>query len=528
MSGTNDAVTPQPITFRGVPLAAVGLFVGVLTTVLLLWAVSTGWLSGAFAALAGGTLFTLAMLVLARSIENEGQLLAELAEHEGHSTLDPLTGLPNRVGLTREIDELLSTVQRGHMVGVLFIDLDRLKVINDSLGHAAGDEVLVGVADRLSELVRDTDVLGRFGSDEFVMASNEVRSQQDLELMAERVLSDFRRPVQLADGSLQILEASIGIAHNAESEGTPEALLRDADLAMYRAKEAGGSRSSTFDSAQRDQALARLEVERDLRRAIRTGQLVVHYQSIVDVETGRVDKLEALVRWEHPEKGMLPPMQFLSVASESGLIVDLGEHVLHEACRQAVRWSQSLGRPITIAVNVAERQLADAGLVDTVRRVLAETGHPASLLELEITEELIVDRLGNRLQVLHDLTELGVSLAIDDFGTSRASLGQLKRLQMVDTLKIDRAFVADIVTDSVDQKIVAAVVAIADSVGMRVVAEGVEDIESAVTLHDLGVELLQGYHFCRPAAASDITSQLTQQFELPWLNDSEPVSPNAS
>ncbi len=510
---------------RPLPLLSAAFTVGVLTTVVMVALAATERLTGPFVALGGGVLFTLALLVLARSIQHESELVVELGEHSERATRDLLTALPNRAGLTASIDDLFRTVSRGNLVGVLFVDLDRLKVVNDSLGHAAGDEVLTVVADRLRALVRDNDVLGRFGSDEFVMATNQVRSQQDLEAMAARILSDFRDPVSLADGSLQVVEASIGIAHSAESDSTAEGLLRDADLAMYRAKDAGGSRFATFDSAQREEALARLEVERELRKAIRTGQLIVHYQSVVDARTGWVGKLEALVRWQHPERGTIPPGQFLAVASESGLIVDLGEHVLREACRQGVRWTQQLGRPIAIAVNVAERQLADPGLVGTVRRVLAETSMDPACLELEITEELIVDRLGDRMDVLHELTELGVKLAIDDFGTSRASLGQLKRLKMVDTLKIDRAFVAEIASDRVDQKIVAAVVAIADSVGMDVVAEGVEDEESAVALEGLGVELLQGFHYCRPAAPAELTTQLTRRFDLPWLDDGADLLP---
>ena len=284
---------------------------------------------------------------------------------------------------------------------------------------------------------------------------------------------------------------------------------------MYKAKEAGGSRYVVFDSELREQAVARLEVERELRRAIRTGQLVVHYQPIVDTETGGVDRLEALVRWQHPTRGMIPPGSFLSVAAESGLIVDVGEHVLRESCRQAALWSSAVGQPIMVSVNVAERQLIDSGLLELVERVLAETGIDPSQLELELSEELIVERLDSRLTILRDLVALGVKLAIDDFGTSRASLSQLKRLDMVSTLKIDRAFVIDVATDVVDRKIITAIVALADSMGMETIAEGVEDADQVAVLRALGVRRIQGFYFQRPAPSAKLVSVLTKPFEIP-------------
>ncbi len=256
-------------------------------------------------------------------------------------------------------------------------------------------------------------------------------------------------------------------------------------------------------------------MERELRRAIRTGQLIVHYQPIVDVRTGGVDRLEALVRWQHPVRGMIPPGSFLSVAAESGLIVDVGEHVLREACRQSALWSSAVGREVMVSVNVAERQLVDTSLVDTVRRVIDETGINPSQLELEITEELIVDHLDQRLTVLHELVAMGVQLAIDDFGTSRASLGQLKRLDMVDTLKIDRAFVIDVVNDVVDRKIITAIVALAESVGMEVVAEGVEDREQVAVLRQLGIDRIQGFYFQRPGPSESMVSLLNKSFDVP-------------
>ncbi len=441
--------------------------------------------------------------------------LGRLERSEYDARHDLLTGLYNRAGITAELNGLLRDRQPGEIVGVLFLDLDRLKVINDSIGHSAGDEVLAIVARRLDSIVREGDVVGRFGGDEFVLASGSLRSVDDLESAAERVLTALREPVILADGSSQMVSASIGIAYVDEGSESAEVMLRDADLAMYRAKETGGARYEVFDKELRTAALARLEVERELRRAIRTGQLVVHYQPIVDVATGRVDRLEALVRWNHPTRGMVPPGQFLGVAAESGLIVDVGEHVLREACRQVALWSTAVGRPICISVNVAERQLVDTGLIDTVRRVLAESGIRPDQLELEITEELIVEKLDRRLTILRKLDAMGIKLAIDDFGTSRASLGQLKRLDMVSTLKIDRAFVIDIADDPVDRKIVTAIVALAESMGMEVVAEGVEYIEQVTVLKDLGVEFIQGFYFQRPGPSERMIGLLGKAFDVP-------------
>lgn len=464
---------------------------------------------GSTIALVAGLLLSVAVVVLARSIRDHINTKDYLEQVKREGSFDELTGLLNRKGITADIEQRLSTRKPNQLVGVLFCDLDRLKVVNDSLGHGAGDEVLRVAAKRLSKLVRESDSIGRFGGDEFVIVSSSLPTVRDLEILAARVNDALDQPTVLSDASAQVISGSIGIASVAGSERSSSGeLLRDADAAMYRAKAEGGGRAAVFDASLRNQAVKRLELEQELRRGIREGQIEVHYQPIVDRGSTTPSRFEALIRWNHPQRGMVYPSDFLSVAAESRLIVELGEFVLTEACQQAVDWSGELGRPIHMAVNIAERQLMDLSLVDTVTKVLAKTGLLPRQLELEITEELIMERLDRSLVVLRQLDLLGVRLAIDDFGTSQASLSQLKKLAMVSTLKIDRLFVEGIATDEVDRKIVAAIVALAKSVGMSVVAEGVESTEQVKILTELGVDHLQGFLFARPATASRIEATM--------------------
>lgn len=478
---------------------------------------TTSWL----ALLAGITVSAITGLLLL-STRSHALTAGRLERSEYDASHDSLTGLLNRAGITERLERVLDGSEAPRpgskvsgSVGILFLDLDRLKVINDSIGHRAGDEVLGIVAKRLRSIVREQDTVGRFGGDEFVIVCDGIDGVADLTGLATRALEALKEPAMLSDHSTKMLSGSIGISYGPISDSVAEDLLRDADSAMHRAKSDGGARFEVFDAELRAQALARLEVEQELRSAIRLGQLVVYYQPIVDLDSGDVNRVEALVRWDHPRRGMISPGEFLPVAAESGLIVDLGEHVLREACRQAALWTTAIGRKVMVSVNVAERQLLDAGLVDTVRRVLKETGIEPAQLELELTEELIVDRLDNSLSVLYELVGMGVQLAIDDFGTSRASLGQLKRLDMVSTLKIDRAFVIDVATHSVDRKIITAIVALAASVGMEVVAEGVEDRDQVAVLRGLGVNKIQGYYFQRPAPGEQMATILTKTFAVP-------------
>ena len=511
---TSDGSAPELV-------APVGLFESAQAE----WAILVGPVDGvavhrgSWILLLSGLVVASGMSVVAGAMQASRSKAERIELIEFDARHDPLTGLTNRKGLTDELDACLGDRRTNNLVGVLLLDLDRLKVVNDSIGHSAGDEVLATVADRLRQAVREDDTVGRFGGDEFIVVSSGVPAIRDLTMLADRILESLKEPAVLSDESSQMISASIGIAFVTGGEGDAESLLRDADVAMYKAKEAGGGRYVVFDAELREQAVARLEVERELRRAIRTGQLHVHYQPIIDSDTGTVDRLEALVRWEHPVRGMMAPGAFLSVAAESGLIVDVGEHVLRESCRQAAAWSAAVGHPVMVSVNVAERQLIDSGLLELVQRVLAETGLDPSQLELELSEEIIVERLDARLTILYELVDLGVKLAIDDFGTSRASLSQLKRLDMVSTLKIDRAFVVDVATEPVDRKIVTAIVALAHSMGMETVAEGVEEAAQIAVLRSLGITLFQGFYFHRPAPGPQVAAALTKPFEVPAAAD---------
>ncbi|MFW2381094.1 MAG: putative bifunctional diguanylate cyclase/phosphodiesterase [Acidimicrobiales bacterium] len=468
------------------------------------------------AVLTGGLALSFVLAWIGRATRQHALTLGRLERSEHDARHDVLTGLLNRAGLTIALSHRVEDRRPPELVGVLFLDLDRLKIINDSIGHTAGDEVLAFVSDRLRNVTQPEDVIGRFGGDEFVIVPAHARSVRDLTRLADAIIEALSEPCVLSDRSMQIVSASIGISWVADAEASAESMLRDADVAMYRAKDAGGNRWVVFDADLREQALARLEVERELRKAIAEGQLVVHYQPIVSTSDGTVNKLEALVRWSHPIRGLIPPGQFLSVAEETGLIVEVGEHVLREACKQAARWSSRAGRSVSVSVNVAERQLIDPGFAKTVRTILNETGLNAEQLELEITEELIIERLDHRLTILRRLGRMGVKLAIDDFGTGRASLSQLRHLEMVDTLKVDRAFVENVANNETDQKILTAIVALAKSVGMETVAEGVEDADQATRIKENGVDFIQGFYFQRPGPGSDVLPLLTAPFDLPW------------
>jgi diguanylate cyclase (GGDEF)-like protein/PAS domain S-box-containing protein len=429
---------------------------------------------------------------------------AELAHQALH---DPLTGLANRALFLDHLEYALArTDRRDEELAVLFLDLDRFKVINDSLGHSAGDQLLVAVGGRLPRVLRAGDTVARLGGDEFVVLLPDVNGSEEVVVIAERVLEALRRPVSV-DGDEVFSSASIGIALasgtvDANGRVTAEGLLRDADAAMYRAKARGRDCYEIFDEQLRTQATARLHLESFLRRAIELGELEVHFQPEIDVVSSRVVGCEALVRWHHPTDGLLEAAAFIAIAEESGLIVDLGLWVLREACRQAGAWNRA-GRDSlqTLRVNLSTRQLAQPDLVKSVLGVLDESGIPASLLCLEITETtLMADSIAS-LEALTMLRAAGIEIAIDDFGTGYSSLGYLKQLP-VDVLKIDRSFVDGLGVDPDDTAIVDAIISLGRALGLRIVAEGVETDRQLDELRKLGCDRAQGFLFS-PAVPAD-------------------------
>ncbi|HEX2024371.1 MAG TPA: EAL domain-containing protein [Acidimicrobiales bacterium] len=412
------------------------------------------------------------------------------------ATHDALTRLPNRVLFMDRLSHALARRRRNPSgLAVLFLDLDRFKWLNDSLGHAAGDEVLVSVATRLRQALRPGDTLARFGGDEFVVLCEDVTSEAAALALAQRLRTALEAPIEVG-GEETTLTLSVGIAYASPTSAaeTAEELVRDADAAMYRAKERGRDRHELFDITTRLIALARHETVNALRRGTERGEMVVHYQPQVDITSERVVGVEALVRWNHPERGLLTPGEFISLAEETGIIVPLGAKVLSAACQQAVTWEQrgDLPEKLCLSVNLAARQLLSNDLCDVIQDVLRTSGLDASKLCLEITESVLLDDTEASARALSDLKGLGVRIAVDDFGTGFSALSYLKRFP-VDVLKIDRSFVMGLGRSREDRAIVASVVDLAHAFGLTTVAEGVEMPEQLGELRALGCELAQGY-----------------------------------
>jgi diguanylate cyclase (GGDEF)-like protein len=424
---------------------------------------------------------------------------------------DPLTGLPNRVLFMERVNQQLA---QGHDAGVFefavfFLDVDRFKIVNDSLGHAAGDHLLTGISRRLEQSLRCTDTVARFdgectlarlGGDEFTVLLAGVRNAVDAGCVAERLVAAVSKPFEL-EGREVVATISVGIVMADARYQSAEEMVRDADTAMYRAKDRGRARCEIYDTSMRAAAEARLRIESDLRRAIARQEFQLHYQPIVMLSDQQLCGFEALVRWQHPERGLVPPDGFIPIAEETGLILPIGLWVLREACRQMRAWDREFPERADLAINVnlSARQCLDPALVSQVAEVLAETGLEPRRLKLEITESLIVERSAEVIEVLKALRELGVQLGLDDFGMGYSALSYLQRLP-VQTLKIDRSFVSGIAEDN-NVEIVRAILSLASGLSMNVTAEGVETADQAARLKDLSCEFGQGYFFDRPLSA---------------------------
>jgi diguanylate cyclase (GGDEF)-like protein len=456
----------------------------------------------------GGLALAYQKLLLAES-QRLAEARAHAAEAEHRAYHDALTGLPNRYLLQDRLELALPRALRnGIKVALLFLDLDRFKVVNDSLGHSAGDRLLREVAVRLGPHVRKGDTLARFGGDEFALLVEGVRHAEDIVKVAHKLREALREPFPL-DGRELFVTASIGISLYPDDGADSQALFKSSDIAMYRAKDQGRDGYQLFRAEMNVRAEQRLTLESDLRKALSLGQLRVQYQPIVDVRSGRFTGCEALMRWQHPQRGLLLPADFMDLAELTGVIVEAGSWILQAACRQAQSWQRE-AMPLSVAVNLSPRQFLQADLVHQVRGVLAETGLSPHLLELEITESLAMQNAERAGDTLKALRELGVRLSIDDFGTGYSSLGYLKNFP-IDTLKIDRAFVGDLDTDLGDAAIAATVVAMARTLGLGVVAEGVEREAQLRVLRDQGCDRAQGNLFSPPLWPEEMAARAASE-----------------
>jgi len=453
---------------------------------------------------------TIGFTVVMRDVTERRELERRLAHQALH---DELTGLPNRRAFLDRVEMAMARARRsGGLVALLFLDLDRFKVVNDSLGHDQGDNLLRQAAERMLHSIRESDTLARIGGDEFLVLCEDVDSVLSTTDLASRLCATLDEPFQLGESEVSV-GGSIGIAVWDGGNSSPDDLLRRADTAMYRAKDAGRGRYVLFDDAMQTWAVERLESETALRHGVQRGEMVVHYQPVVDLATGRVEAFEALVRWERPGHGLVAPDAFIGVAEETGLIVPMGAFVLDEACRQAAEWQSRLDRTdLGIHVNLSSRQLTGPEVVDTVRAALERHDLAPGSLTLEITESFFLDDTPRVAGLLRDLEALGVRLSLDDFGTGYSSLTYLHTYP-IDEIKIDCSFVRRLGSGT-DDTIVAAIMQLARALGLAVVAEGIEKPEQAATLRGLGCEQGQGYLYSRPVAAAMVTALLMSGADL--------------
>ncbi|HSC25633.1 MAG TPA: EAL domain-containing protein, partial [Vicinamibacterales bacterium] len=447
----------------------------------------------------------------------EMHLRSHLTEHERrerrlrHDSLhDALTGLPNRALFMRRLSDTTHRARRGEaaLFAVLFLDIDGFKLVNDSMGHHVGDELLVTVARRLETCVRAGDVVARLGGDEFAILLERVEDARDGVMVAERVQQALSVPFSIG-GYDHVSSASIGMALSSGPNEQPEYLLRSADIAMYRAKNSGRGRYEMFDRAMHAEALTRLQIESDLRHAFERDEFFLEYQPIVRLSDGRIAGVEALVRWRHFERGVVSPAAFVPVAEDTGMIIPLGRWVLREACRQTRLWQERYPRhePLTVAVNLSVREFAQLDLVRAVAGILQETGFPPNRLRLEITESAIISQKHPAIGIVEELRRLGVRIHLDDFGTGYSALSYLHRLPL-DAVKVDRAFTSAIDAEERPLHVVRAIITLAHGIGLEVVAEGVASARQLDLLRGMRCDHAQGYLFAEPGGAEAMEALL--------------------
>lgn len=425
---------------------------------------------------------------------------------------DSLTGLPNRALFMDHLKMAIARTERHQerQFAVLYLDLDRFKIINDSLGHMVGDQLLVGIAKRLKQSLRPADTIARLGGDEFVILIEDVADQSEVIYVAERLQQDLSTPFAL-NGREVFTTVSIGIALNSSFGAQAEEILRDADTAMYRAKTLGKDRYEIFDVAMHAQAVKLLQLETDLRLAIERQEIYVQYQPIISLDTFNLSGFEALVRWKHPEHGFISPVDFIPVAEETGLIIPIGEFVLREACNQMQRWHERVPgtAPVFMSVNLSVKQFNQPDLIQRVAEIIRETGLAPQSLKLEITESAVTEKIERAAEMMQQLRAIGVKLSMDDFGTGYSSLSHLHSFPL-DTLKIDRSFISLMQDNDENMEIVRTIVGLAQNLGMDLVAEGVETYDQIAVLRELGCEYGQGYFFSKPIDALDAGEFITK------------------
>ena len=424
---------------------------------------------------------------------------------------DTLTGLPNRSLFNQKVRDSLSQA-RDWRTGVMFIDVDRFKTVNDTLGHMEGDKLLKQISERLTRAVRRGDTVGRLGGDEFAVVLTNLASSHDAGIVAQKIITSFLNPFTLA-GSEFYVSASVGIALHPDHAPDQDTLIKNADAAMYEAKKRGRNGYQFYTPELNARSVELLTFENDLRRALEREEFVVHYQPKSCIATGEITGFEALLRWEHPAQGLVSPRDFIPLLEETGLIVPAGEWVLDHVCMQLARWQEEEVPVVPVSINISARQFNSAHLAEDFRRILEKRGTAPSLIELELTESALMVNTQEATRMLEELKRLGLSLSIDDFGTGYSSLAYLKGFPL-DTLKIDRSFVKDIAEDHDDRAITLAVISMAHSLGLNVVAEGVETPEQMQFLRQHGCDQVQGYYLAEPMSAAACAAWLKARKQL--------------